>query len=163
MLLIFLLFRRLFIRDSCVDLEFVCRDGIVKCHKMVVAAHSSFIRNILLGCGDDDSVCQIRLPDFTKSSVECLMEYLYKGRLEAPTSQKAVLRDLFVDILKIDPAFGSASASPGNVQSQSAIIAVKPNNLKVRALFLKSFSRVAGPGSVGCDSSSWNGVAWMDN
>ena len=129
-------FRRLFNRDSCVDLEFVCRDGVVKCHKMVVAAHSTFIRNILLGCGDEEPVCQIRLPDFSRSSVETLMEYLYKGKLEAPTSQKSVLRDLFVDILKIDPTFGSTSTSaasdPGNVKPQTAVVAVKQNSLKVR-------------------------------
>jgi hypothetical protein len=105
----------------------------VQCHKLVIAAHSNFIKNTLLSIGNDDTICQIKLPDFSKSSVEYLVEYLYRGRLMAPLSQKNVLRDLFVDILKIDPRFDLPDSSKSSMENfnEQTDLAIMGNNDKV--------------------------------
>jgi hypothetical protein len=45
--------------DSFVDLKLIGNDGHVFCHKMVAAANSSFIRDMLMSVGDSTyPVCQ---------------------------------------------------------------------------------------------------------
>jgi hypothetical protein len=46
-----------------VDLEFVCKDGSVFCHKLVVAAHSNFLKNLLIANdsdNDSEKVCCLK-------------------------------------------------------------------------------------------------------
>ncbi len=49
-------FRQLSKREAFVDLEFVCADGSLFCHKFIIGAQSRFLRQIMLKLDDDQVI-----------------------------------------------------------------------------------------------------------
>ena len=45
---------------------------------------------------------------------------------------------------------------------QNVLMVANRNGMLVRKCLVSIKARITGPGSVGCNSSSWNGVAWME-
>jgi hypothetical protein len=63
--------------EQFTDLVFKCCDGQVAAHKLVVAAASPFLRDVLLELQPDDEVAVLVVPDVALSALCALLDFIY--------------------------------------------------------------------------------------
>lgn len=80
-------FSELFKNEDFTDVTLACEGGsVIKCHKMVLAASSSYFQNIFSNLSCSHPV--VVLKDITYREIQAILEYMYKG--EVSVTEKEV-------------------------------------------------------------------------
>ncbi|TRY62799.1 hypothetical protein TCAL_02046 [Tigriopus californicus] len=91
------------------DLTFHCRDGPIRCHRVILAANSSILQKLFLDeCQRDNDDIQILLPDFNVKDVLILLSILYCGQINLFKSELNNLIEL-TKLLKLNNFLAAAS------------------------------------------------------
>lgn len=99
--------KEIFARQNHLDLVFRCDDGNCYVHKMVVAAHSQFMKKLLLDAGDEE-LAEIILPGIKREHVRLVIRIIYTGSMKITkhnlqtTYTLWYVRQILTEILKID-------------------------------------------------------------
>ncbi len=112
-------------KDPFLDLRIICEDGEISCHRMVVGAHSKFLRDILTSVGesseDKDGLTVIHLPQVSHNLMKIVVKFLYSGRLVITQAQVPRIKVLLERILKID-----ATIQLPNVEDEADLMDSSP-------------------------------------
>ena len=86
------------------DLTFVCSDGHLKAHKLVVGAQSKFLKQAIRDTESGEEAV-IHLPNVNKDHMEVALKFLYHGVLKLRKRSLPVLKELLFNVLQIDASF----------------------------------------------------------
>lgn len=84
-----LVFEHLFQTESFTDVTLACEGASIKCHKMVLAACSSYFQNLFI-----ENECRhpiVILKDIKFSEIKAILEYMYRGEVNVAQDQLAGL------------------------------------------------------------------------
>lgn len=84
-----LVFEHLFQTESFTDVTLACEGASIKCHKMVLAACSSYFQNLFI-----ENECRhpiVILKDIKYSEIKAILEYMYRGEVNVAQDQLAGL------------------------------------------------------------------------
>ena len=101
-------------RDTAVgipgDCTWRCEDRDLMCHKVVLAAHSPLLREMLeIDKENCDFICT---PDIKSSVIECILHLLYSGITSANISETLELENTLRDLRIIDIYLSASDPEP---------------------------------------------------
>ena len=101
-----------FLETIPTDLEILCYDGKVKCHKVIFASqcqNQTFINDL---ASNPEDIAQILLPDISSVLLEQIIHLLYTGKLNRE------IEDLEIDDLTKILQLNKFHLTPNNVEAQ---------------------------------------------
>jgi hypothetical protein len=85
-------------RDQYLDLKIVCSDGSLLCHRLVIGAHSKYLRGILMeaeaAAGASEEMTVLCIPGVGLEIMKRVIKFLYSGKLIITMAQVCFLPNL---------------------------------------------------------------------
>lgn len=135
-------FDELLRNESFTDVTLVCEDGVsVKCHKMVLAACSSYFQ-----CLFSELPCRhpvVVLKDIRYADIKAILEYMYRGEVSIAQDQLAPLLKV-AEALKVKGLVEENSSSSGGYKSKTPIASSAADDETNNAAISTSSSLLAG-------------------
>jgi hypothetical protein len=72
--------------SSFADVKIICSDGSAWAHRLILAAVSPVLKNLLLSV-DHDDVATLYLPQLSRGHLALVLDYVYRGRMYIKASQ----------------------------------------------------------------------------
>ena len=74
-------------QSSFADVKIICYDGSAWAHRLILAAVSPVLKQILLSVHDQEDVVTLFLPQLSKFHLSLVLDYVYRGRMFIKASQ----------------------------------------------------------------------------
>ncbi|XP_044729246.1 protein abrupt [Chrysoperla carnea] len=113
-------FDELLQNEAFTDVTLACEGGSAKCHKMVLAACSSYFQNLFTGLPHPCTHPVVVLKDVKYTEIKAILEYMYRGEVNVAQDQLAALLKV-AEALKVKGLIEENGNSSVSQSSKSTI------------------------------------------
>ena len=68
-------------QSAFADVKLICADGSAWAHRLVLAAVSPVLKQLLLSSADQDEIATLYLPQLSKYHLALVLDYVYRGKM----------------------------------------------------------------------------------
>ena len=86
------------------DLTFICNDGQLRCHRLIIAALSPYIHRVLAENPNQDPIAYICLPYVQIEHLSAVIKFFYTGKFILRYNLIEIIKSLLKEVFLIDAA-----------------------------------------------------------